>query len=267
MALSVRQDERTDFFTSAGQSVRFRVRGDGPPLLMIHGIGAPFEMWRPLDRHLGGFTTIVVDPPGAGKSTMPDGRFRMSDFAGVLDDLLSHLRFASASVLGLSLGGMMAQELAHRSPERVDRLVLASTGCGWNADPQTSTLFATPSRRRARRRDARAGVQRPRSQQELSFVQLQWELRQTYRPSVRGLKLGLVAAFTWSSRSWLHTLDMPVMVLHGTDDAVLPVANARIIAATVPDGRLEVYQDAGHLAVLQQPARTAGLLCDFARTT
>jgi pimeloyl-ACP methyl ester carboxylesterase len=234
---------------------------------MIHGIGAALEMWQPLERRLGDFTTITVDPPGAGRSTMPDGRFRMADFAGVLDDLLSHLRLESASVLGLSLGGMMAQELAHRSPERVDRLVLASTCCGWNSDPQTSTLFATPARRRARRQDARSGGRRPRSEPELSFLRLQWELRQMYRPSVRGLKLGLVAAFTWSSRPWLHTLGMPVLVLHGTDDAVLPVANGRIIATAVPDGRLEVYQDAGHLAVLQQPARTAGLIRDFVRTT
>ena len=195
------------------------------------------------------------------------GELTTAQALGVLDDLLSHLRLESASVLGLSLGGMMAQELAHRSPGRVDRLVLASTCCGWNADPQTSTLFATPARRRARRRDARSGVRRPRSEQELSFLELQWELRQLYRPSVRGLRLGLVAAFTWSSRPWLHTLDMPVLVLHGTEDAVLPVANGRIIAATVPNGRLELYQDAGHLAVLQQPARTAGLISDFVRTT
>lgn len=136
MAPSLPQSEQTGFLKTAGQRVRYRVRGDGAPLLMLHGIGAPLELWRPLEPKLADFQTITVDPPGSGRSSTPEGSFGMREYAGVMDALLTHLRLDSAHVLGLSLGGMIAQELAYRSPGRVERLVLASTSCGWTLNPR-----------------------------------------------------------------------------------------------------------------------------------
>lgn len=265
MTRTAARGAHTGFFHSAGQRVRFRTRGDGPPLLMVHGIGAPLEMWRPLEPKLADFQTITVDPPGAGKSSMPEGRFRMAEFAQVLDDLLRHLRLDSANVLGLSLGGMMVQELAHRSPERVEKLVLASTSYGWTLDPRNVSLFATPARHYARRRGKQpARIPRKlRTEDGFSLLRLHWQVRSAYKPTVPGYLLGLRAAWTWTSRPWLGDLQMPVLVLAGSDDSIVPVSNSRIIASRVPDGRLEVFPGGGHLCVLRESVRASRLIRDF----
>src|SRR4051812_44871662 len=92
------------FLETSGQGVRYRVRGDGPALLLINGVGAPLEYWDPLEAELADFTTISVDPPGAGRSSTPRGRFGIRDYAQVMEDVLDHLGVLTANVLGVSLG-------------------------------------------------------------------------------------------------------------------------------------------------------------------
>lgn len=262
---SVTRDGETGFIKTAGQRVRYRVRGEGPPLLMIHGIGAPLELWRPLESRLSDFCTITVDPPGAGHSSTPRGRFSMRQFAEVMDDLLTHLRLDRANVLGLSLGGMMALELARRSPERVEKLVLASTSCGWSPNPMTMSIVATPVRYYARRHHEQDAPVRYDQQveQDPSLLRLQWELRGDYTPSVRGYLVQLRAALTWSSRPWLRRLEMPVLAIAGSDDSIVPVANSRTIASAVRDGRLEVVPGGKHLCLFKESVKTSRLIRDF----
>jgi pimeloyl-ACP methyl ester carboxylesterase len=259
MTPSTTRDAETGFLQTAGQRVRYRVRGDGPPLLMIHGIGAPLELWRPLESKLADFRTITVDPPGTGHSTTPRARFEMPRYAEVMDDLLTHLGLDSANVLGLSLGGVMAQELARRSPERVEKLVLASTSCGIKSSPLSLALRAAPARRRSRS-DAHL-----RQGADSSLLRLQMELLGQYTPSVRGYLGQLRTALSWSSRSWLAELEMPVLVIAGDDDPLVPLANGRIIASTVRDGRLEVIPGGGHLCLFKESVHTSQLIRDFLR--
>jgi pimeloyl-ACP methyl ester carboxylesterase len=131
------------FLDVLGERVRYYVRGEGEPLLMIHGIGAPLEFWRPLDTQLDGVMTISVDPPGSGLSSVPHRYFRMREFAAVFEQVLSRLGLDHVDVMGFSLGGMMAQEFARRSPERVRKLVLASTACGVGAIPAPPMRLAS----------------------------------------------------------------------------------------------------------------------------
>ena len=251
MTASAERDE-TRFIESAGQRVRYRDRGDGPPLLMIHGLGAPLEFWRPLESRLGDFRTITLDPPGSGRSSVPDGRFTMGHFAQVLEDVLTHVGVASANVLGLSLGGMMAQELAHRSPERVRRLVLVSTSSQRTFSARA--LLASATRRRSLATPAEG---------DASLAGLQLELLREFGPPGRGFLLQLRTGLTWTSRPWLAELEMPVLAIAGDRDTVVPVASARRIAKTVRDGRLEVLHGAGHLCVLRRPEAAARLIRAF----
>jgi pimeloyl-ACP methyl ester carboxylesterase len=241
---------------------------------MIHGIGAPLELWRPLETKLHRFRTVTVDPPGAGRSSMPKGRFRIADYAGVMEDLLTHLRLESANVLGLSLGGMMAQELAHRSPGRVEKLVLASTAPGWTLNPKMMSAFASPARRHTGWRDTRntGDPQQPldpRASQDAdesslaALLALHWHARRTYSLSPRGYLVGLRAAWGWTSRPWLAELSMPVLAISGSSDPIVPAANSRLIASRVPDGRLEIFPGGGHLCVLRESGKAARLIGDF----
>jgi pimeloyl-ACP methyl ester carboxylesterase len=261
------QTKETRFMKTAGLRVRYRVRGDGPPLLMIHGVGAPLEYWRPLEARLGRFQTITVDPPGSGHSSRPRGRFSLREYAGVMEDLLEYLGIGSANVLGLSLGGMMAQELAHRSPGRVDKLVLASTTCGLGSipvPPRAWTAIANPARfySEAHLRKIAPLLYGERIVGDPALLDEHIEIRRHCRPSMRGHYVQLRAAATWTSRPWLRHLRMPVLVITGSDDRLVPIANGRIIAKAVPNGRLEIINGGSHVCVLQE-ARAAQLIGDF----
>jgi poly(3-hydroxyoctanoate) depolymerase len=264
-----RHDE-TGFIETAGQGVRYRVRGDGPPLLMIHGVGAPLEFWRPLEDRLADFRTITVDPPGAGRSSTPRGRFGMREYAGVMDDLLAHLGLDSVNVLGLSLGGMMAQELARQSPQRVEKLVLASTTCGLGSvpvPPQRWAAIASPLRFYSRRHYRRIAPILYGRQiiEDPALLDEHLDIRRRCRPSIRGHYTQLRAASTWSSLPWLRKLEMPVLVIAGSDDQLVPVLNGRMIASSVRDGRLEIIEGGSHVCLLQESARTSELIRDFLR--
>lgn len=272
MASPSAEREEAEFFTTDGLRVRYRDRGDGEPLLLINGIGAPLELWGPLEDRLADFRTITLDAPGAGASSTPRGRFGMRDHAGVLADLLDHVGVASATVLGLSLGGMMAQELAHRHPERVERLILASTSCGVGstpADPRTLAAIASPVRFFSRRQYERIAPMFYGRQvrEDPSLLHAHLEARAHAGTSLRGYYTQFGAACTWSSRSWLETLGMPVLVIAGSADQVVPVDNGHMLASAVADGRLEVIEDGSHMCLIQAADRTSGLIRDFVRTT
>lgn len=134
-----------------GHLLRVSVRGDGPPMLLIMGLGGNIEMWDPLERelHIRGFQTIAYDAPGTGHSPPRLVPLRPPGLARQAAHLLDSLGLPDAHVLGVSFGGGIAQELALRNPHRVRRLVLASTSCGLGGVPCTPLalgLLATPLR-------------------------------------------------------------------------------------------------------------------------
>jgi poly(3-hydroxyoctanoate) depolymerase len=253
---------------AGGQRVRYRVRGDGTPLLMIHGIGAPLEFWSRLEAELADFRTITVDPPGAGRSSTPRGRFTMRQFAGVMDDVLTNLELDRVSVLGLSLGGMIAQELAYRRPQRIEKLVLASTTCGLGsvpAHPRVLATIANPLRLYSSRhyRQIAPMLYGDRITRDSSLLDEFIAVRRQCRPSLLGHSVQLIAACTWTSRPWLRKLEMPVLVIAGSDDQVVPAANGRLLARAVANGRLELIEGGSHMYLLQEPGRAARLITDF----
>jgi pimeloyl-ACP methyl ester carboxylesterase len=263
------QQDDTELIELGGQRIRYRVRGEGPPLLMLHGIGASLEWWGPLEEELlSDFQTITVDAPGAGRSSTPRGRFGIRQIAEVMDDLVAHLGHDSVNVLGLSLGGMVAQELAYRSPHRVDRLVLCSTNVGIGgtpANPKTLAMIASPMRfySRDQYRQFAPLVYGDQVLEDPALLEEHIAMRQRHKPSVMGYFIQFGAVCTWSSLPWLHKLDLPVLVLAGTEDQCIPVANARRIASSIPNARLEIFEGGSHMCVIQEAARTAGLIREF----
>jgi pimeloyl-ACP methyl ester carboxylesterase len=127
--------EGTRFVDVDGLRLRVAVRGEGPPLLLIAGIGANIELWHPLQTRLDGLQTIVFDAPGTGRSGTPRRLMRMGDLARLVTRLLDEFGYTQVDVLGYSFGGAVAQQLAHDAPGRVRRLILAGT---------TSGLFSVP---------------------------------------------------------------------------------------------------------------------------
>ena len=255
-----------------GVRLHASVSGIGPPLLIITGLGASLELAAPFERELNrlGIQTISYDAPGVGASTPYPWPRRMRGVARTAERLLDALGYGTVDVFGVSLGGVVAQQLARQAPNRVRRLVLAATGPvlgGVPGSPRVLWELATPRRyyqpdyyRRI------AGVLYGGGARRDPDALLHGSLaRFTHRPTVRGYVGQIYSIAGWTSTPWLWRLQQPTLVLAGDDDPIVPLINGRILARLIPDARLEVMPGGGHLFVLENPAGVAAKVSEFLR--
>ncbi len=248
-----------------GLKIFARERGEGFPLLLINGIGATVDM---LDATIAvlarGSRTIAFDAPGAGRSSTPILPLSMASVARVARDRHDELGHAQADVLGFSHGGLVAQELAHLAPERVRRLALVSTACGWGSrigDPAALSALATPLRYYSRSFGAKSSEFC--GERDRLVAEALWAARVGSPPSPLGYAYQLLAAATWSSLHWLGTLRQPTLVLAGDDDRVTLPANGVQLARVIKNSRLHLLAGEGHLALFDPASRALPLLADF----
>jgi poly(3-hydroxyalkanoate) depolymerase len=250
------------------QQVRVSVRGDGAPLLLLNGLGAPLELWEPLLAHLGGVRTIAFDTPGSGGSRTPRLPLSIRGHASLALSLLSALDCPDANVLGLSFGGMIAQEMAHIAPNRVNRLVLASTSCGWGGVPGTPAALlsiTTPDRYYSRTifEQVSPTYIGGREGSNPRFVRSQARARQAAPPDPRGYMYQLWAAAAWSSLYWLPSITAPTLVVAGEADPLVPPGNAQILSRLLPNARRHIIAGGGHLCLLERAAELAPVIDGF----
>jgi pimeloyl-ACP methyl ester carboxylesterase len=248
-----------------GLDIFVRERGKGFPLLLLNGIGANVEMLAPAAAMLAKRSrTIVFDAPGTGRSSTPVFPLSIGSIAAVARDLLDELGHAQADVLGFSHGGLVAQELARCAPDRVRRLALVSTTCGWGSsfgDPAVLATLATPFRYYSR--SLGAGASALHGDRDRMIDDSLRDARLGSPPSPLGYAYQLLAAATWSSLSWLGTLQQPTLVIAGDDDRVTVPANSVQLARLLANGRLQVLPGEGHLALFDPASRAQPLLADF----
>jgi poly(3-hydroxyoctanoate) depolymerase len=255
--------------TAAAPSIRVARTGEGEPLLLINGLGANLEMWQPLVRELSPARELIAfDLPGTGRSARPRWPLRMPQLAGLVTELLDELGHEQLDVLGYSLGGIVAQELAHRAPERIRRLVLCATTPGLPSmppDPIVTTLMLTPARywNRQLAELILPIIAGGRTARDPVVLRAGLEKRLVQPPSALGYLYQLYALSGWSSHPWIRTVRHPALVLHGDRDPVVPLANGRYLADSLPSGRLEIVKDAGHLFLLDEPASAVPALTSF----
>ena len=253
-----------------GVRLRTSVRGSGSPLLLVTGLGASLDLAGPFERELTarGVQAIGFDAPGVGQSTAYRWPRRIPGVARTVGRMLDALGYGRVDVLGVSLGGAIAQQLAHQEPRRVRRLVLAATGPGLGGvpgSPDVLLTLATPRRyyqpdyyRRVAGRIY--GGQARRDPDALLHGSV---ARFIQRPSIRGYLGQLYAIAGWTSLPWLRTLRQPALVLAGDDDPIVPLVNGRILARCIPHARLHVVRGGGHLFLLERPARMAAVVAGF----
>jgi poly(3-hydroxyalkanoate) depolymerase len=235
------------------------------PLLLFNGIGASIELVAPFLDALDGPETIVFDVPGVGGSPAPWLPYRPSTLATLSRRLLDQLGYGQVDVLGVSWGGVLAQQFAFQQAARCRRLVLAATSPGHLMVPGKLTVLlkmATP--RRYRDRDYMKSIAGEiyggalRSSPELVGS----HLRHVRWSSDYGYYLQLIAGFGWSSLPWLRFLPQPTLVMAGIDDPLVPVANGRILASLIPDARLVTIDD-GHLFLVTSAGESAEIISQF----
>jgi poly(3-hydroxyalkanoate) depolymerase len=256
------------FVEAAGLRLRVSRAGEGLPLLLITGIGANLDMWAPFERLVADRELIAFDAPGVGLSQRPRTPLRMRQLARIVRELMDVLALERADVLGYSFGGALAQELARRSPDRVRRLVLCATAPGLGGvppRPMAALMLATPARYYHPRLLALSvpHIAGGRTARDPSVLAENAAARLARPPDVLGYAYQLYAAAGWSSLPWLHRVKQPTLVVAGDDDPSVPVLNARLLAARLPDARLHVIKGGGHLFLLDEPQAAVGRIREF----
>jgi poly(3-hydroxyalkanoate) depolymerase len=253
---------------AGGLKLRVERRGEGAPLLLITGIGAHLDMWTPFADVAGERELVAFDPPGAGLSQRPLLPLRMSGLARVVTELLDALGLEQVDVLGYSFGGGLAQELAHRAPDRVRRLVLCATAPGLGGSPprpMAALMLATPARYYHPRllELSVAHIAGGRTAREPGMLAAHAGERLLHPPSPVGYAYQLYAVAGWTSLRWLRTIPHPTLVVAGEDDPCVPLRNGRLLASRVPDARLHVVPGGGHLFLLDEPENAAPAIRAF----
>jgi poly(3-hydroxyalkanoate) depolymerase len=253
-----------------GHEVRVSVRQgteSGPPLVLCNGLGASLDLLEPfvdaLDQRI---EVVSFDVPGAGGSPAPRLPYNFPMLAWFLVRLLGQLGHDQFDVLGISWGGGLAQQLAFQHPRRCRRLVLVSTATGSlmvPASPLVLGKMVTPRRHRdpdyARSIAAQLYGGRLRAEPDLARTVLHEHSRVGSR---RGYLLQLLAGVGWTSLPGLPFVRQPTLILAGTDDPIIPLVNARIMARLLRDATLHTYDD-GHLGLVTQAHELAPVVTDF----
>ena len=249
--------------------IYYEVHGQGPALLLVPGIPAISSDWFPFADRLGErFQVVVYDNRGSGRSDAPPGpystRLLAADALAVLDELaLEH-----AHVFGVSMGGMIAQELALALPERVDRLVLGSTHASTDAAvrpvKEVSRAFAFETDDWAERMRVLAPFAfAPGVDPELLAKFIQKKSRDVQPED--GYRGQIAAVLAHDALDRLGCIERPSLVIAGSEDAVIPAENSKILYERVPGAQLELLEGAGHLFFIEQPERTLATLEAFLR--
>lgn len=251
----------------------FERAGDGPPLLLIMGMSGTKHHWgeRLLEELRRDFDTIVYDHRDAGESTRTGEPFTIVDLAEDAAGLLRALQLDSAHVMGISMGGMVAQELALAHPELIRSLTLGCTYCGGEGGSLTSEEvmgrivegMSSGDRARAIRTGWEVNVSPRFAADDEAYAKfLRTGMRYALPVHVIMEQMRAIVGHDTSAR--LPGLRAPTLVVHGTLDQMIPVQNGHMIAGLVPDSRLEILEGIGHMYFLEEPERTAELVREHA---
>lgn len=266
MPTATRQDG--DELVALAYETRTDAGPDAPWVVLVHGLGYGRWGWEPvIDGLAERFRLLWFDNRGIGDSSVPPGPYTSRALAEDVIALVADAGIARAHVVGTSLGGMVAQELALAAPDRVDRLVLVCTTPGGElAHPLpevTQRLIAEmPSMEPlvALERAVRNALGGDAPEE---LVQRILEHRVAAPPDPAGWQAQAAAGATHDAGERLEGIAQPTLVVHGTADVVVDPRNAAVLAEHLPDARVVEFEGAGHLLFWEQPDRFVRVVTDF----
>jgi len=271
--------------TIHGHEVTFRMQGEGPAILLIHGIAGSSRAWREVmpalaEHHL----VIAPDLLGHGESAKPMGDYSLGAFASGLRDLLEVLDVERATVVGQSFGGGVAMQLAYQHPERCERLVLVGSGglgreVSWmlralslpGAEyvlPVVAPWFVRYRGDAVSRFIKDRGVRAPKVAEMWSAYRslTETENRHAFMKVVRGVIDPGGQTVSAMDRLYLAAA-VPTLIVWGDEDPIIPVAHAYAAHETIAGSRLEIIEGVGHFPHVEAPERFLEVLEDFLETT
>ena len=260
--------------TVNGHEIHYLQRGEGEPLLLIMGMSGTHLSWGEpfLEALARDFEITVFDNRGVGRSSRAEPGYAIADLADDTAALIEALGHDSMHVIGISMGGMIAQELALRHGEKIRTLTLGCTYSGGEGSaltpPSTFERLAgswqSGDRERALRTGWEINVSSAFAADDdayAAFKKAALDLPVPI-PVIMG-QLQAIGGHDTAAR--LGDVVAPTLVVHGTDDEMLPVSNARMIAERIPGARLEILDGIGHLFFVEEPERSAELVREHAQ--
>lgn len=252
-----------------GLEIAYERIGEGPPLLLVHGAAEDGRVWRPQLCALSDeFTVVAWDEPGAGcSSDLPD-TFGLIDYAHCLAALIEALALGRAHVAGISWGGTVVQELYRHRPQLVATLILVDTYAGWKGSLPENEV-------RARVAAARRMLAAPAEEFDptlpglfagdppAEFVALLQQIATAVRPASLNTQLRVMAET--DQRELLPDIAVPTLLIWGELDVRSPLSVARQFEHAIPDTKLVVIPDCGHVSNLEQPERFNAAVREFCR--
>jgi pimeloyl-ACP methyl ester carboxylesterase len=279
--LDVDWREHQRWVTVAGTQVNTIDMGEGPAIVFVHGLSGSWPNWlEQLPVFAQSHRVIAMDLPGFGHSPMPHERITISAYARTLDGLLEQLGVSAATVVGNSMGGFVSAELAIAYPQRVERLVLISAAGISTYRHRDIERLEPFLRRLAPMIAVYTGWTAARSD---------WIAR---RPGLRNMALGLVARhpgqmgaalaaeqvrgagkpgfmqalranIDYPIKERLPEIACPTLIVWGAEDKVITVQDASVFEELIPNSRKVIFEDTGHVAMLERPASFNELLGKF----
>jgi pimeloyl-ACP methyl ester carboxylesterase len=273
--------EHQRWVTVADRPVNTIELGEGPPIVFVHGLSGSWPNWlEQLPVFAQDHRVIAMDLPGFGHSPMPSERITISLYARILDSLLETLGVSAATVVGNSMGGFVSAELAIAFPQRVEQMVLISAA-GLSTYRHHGVERIEPYLRRvapmiaaytgftATRSDwiaRRSGLRNlslgfvTRHPSRLPAPLVAEQIRGAGKP---GFMQALRANIDYPIRERLPEIACPTLIVWGEEDQVIPVSDAYVFEELIPNSRKVIYEDTGHMAMLERPVAFNELLAGF----
>lgn len=253
-----------------GIRMYYEVHGAGRPVVLVGGLGADGHFWcRQVPFLARRLRVITPDNRGAGRSDAPDEPYTIRAMADDLAGLLDALGITMAGIVGASMGGFVAQEFALAHASRIERLVLCCTSFGGPHSipipPETAAVLQRRTSDPAA--DLRAflavqfGTDYPQTHAPDIDAYVRWRVAHPQPLAAYQRQLAAVAGHDAGGR--LGQVRIPVLILHGGRDRVVPVGNAHLLAARIPGARVHVFPDAGHLFLWECADEANRMLIEF----
>jgi pimeloyl-ACP methyl ester carboxylesterase len=261
----------TAFADSGDTRIAYEIRGEGEPLVLVHGLAYDRAGWGPMPDLLAErYRVVLFDNRGVGESDAPEGPYTVAQMAGDVAAVLDDTGIERTNLLGVSLGGYIAQEFTLTWPERVDKLILASTAVGgptaYPMPQSTQDVFATFPllEREAGLRmfvENSLGERGVRERPEL--VEEIYRYRLGHAPPVQAWMAQAAAGATYDDSERIGAIDKPTLVIHGGGDVVVDPRNAELLGDLIPNARVEILAERGHLMLWEEAERAARLVQEF----